>query len=384
MNTAIIIGVESCVIDSTGMMTRTITYDSWGRRVIKQTFTPGDFEMSIKGLTDKGAAFPRIGELRKGDVKPETGNRPGKDLDYFRFTSDDPATVTAFATAYGSQPRVIRCYLPYRDVESNFQTFMEEWLKGGLVRRCDGENILVERNSKGTYDSTPHRCMHTCHCKQVGRLSVIVPELRRFAYVLALTSSTWDIVELHSNLTAVFELTGDLRGIPFILSRKLREVSVPDDKGGRVRREKWLLSIEAAPTWVQAKIDQLPQFVEPAQLPAPDEDGVIEAATTSTTTNAQKLGRVDADGVIDDETKGDKRTDAKARIEKHGKRAREIVSALSQAGYEEPAREVERHINDATVIYKNSSSTIAELHKAADRLKEANANAEKLLAPQPA
>lgn len=40
--------------------------------------------MPIKGLTDQGR-FPSIGQLRKGEPKPG-GNRPGRDLDYFRFT----------------------------------------------------------------------------------------------------------------------------------------------------------------------------------------------------------------------------------------------------------------------------------------------------------
>lgn len=231
----------------------------------------------IKGITDRGASFPRIGELRKGAEK--TGNAPGKDLEYFRFTSDDAGAVKAFEDAYGKEPRTIRCYLPYKDVEANFGTFMEEWLAGGLVRRCDGENIQIERSAKG-YNKEPHACKKEqpggCKCKQVGRLIVIVPELRRFAYVVALTTSIHDIIELHGNLTAAMEIRGDLRGIPFILSRRPREISMPDKDGKRVRREKWLLSIEPAPAWVQAQIEQLPQFEEPALLPAPDEDGVIE------------------------------------------------------------------------------------------------------------
>lgn len=240
--------------------------------------------MAIKGLTDRGASFPRIGELRKGAEKPQTGNMPGKDLDYFRFTSDDDDAVKAFEEAYGKQPRAIRCYLPYKDVESNFGTYMEEWLAGGLVRRCNGETIEIERTVKG-YDKVPHACKKGtpggCKCKQVGRLTIVVPELRRFAYVVALTTSIHDIIELHGNLTAAMEIRGDLRGIPFILSRKPREISMPGSDGKRVRREKWLLSIEPAPTWVQTQIDQLPSFEEPAQLPAPDEDGVIESTGTS-------------------------------------------------------------------------------------------------------
>ena len=258
--------------------------------------------MAIKGLTDRGATFPRIGELRKGDAKPDKGI--GRDLDYFRFTSDDAAALEAFKAAYGEQPRSIRCYLPYPTPEQNFGAWMEEWQAGGLIRRCNGESIEISRaaNSSG-YNKTPQPCLKAngkpCGCKQVGRLMVIIPELRRFAYVVALTSSINDIIEIHANLTAAMQIRGDLRGVPFILSRKPREISTPDPKDPtkRVRREKWLLSIEPAPAWVQEQIAQLPAFDEPAALSAPDDDEpsiqVIEPPAASSTTiedTARKMG----------------------------------------------------------------------------------------------
>lgn len=241
----------------------------------------------IKGLTDRNAAFPRIGELRKGGEK--TAGGIGRDLDYFRFTSDDKDAIEAFKAAYGDTPRSIRCYLPYATPEQNFGAWMEEWQAGGLIRRCDGENIVIGRNGNA-YNRNAQPCMKAngkpCGCKQVGRLMVIIPELRRFAYVLAQTTSIHDIIEIHSNLTAAMQIRGDLRGVPFILSRKPREISTPDpkDPNKRVRREKWLLSIEPAPAWVQEQIAQLPAFDEPAALPAPDDDGqddngVIEQPT---------------------------------------------------------------------------------------------------------
>lgn len=233
--------------------------------------------MAIKGLTDRGATFPRIGELRKGDAKPDKGI--GRDLDYFRFTSDDKDAMEAFKAAYGDQPRTIRCYLPYAEPEQNFGAHMEEWQAGGLIRRCDGETISISRAATGNgYNKNPLPCLKAngkpCGCKQVGRLMVIIPELKRFAYVVALTTSINDIIEIHSNLTAALQIRGDLRGVPFILSRKPREISTPDPKDPtkRVRREKWLLSIEPAPAWVQEQIAQLPAFDEPAMLAAPDDD----------------------------------------------------------------------------------------------------------------
>jgi hypothetical protein len=251
----------------------------------------------IKGLTDRGATFPRIGELRKGGEKTASGI--GRDLDYFRFTSDDKDATEAFKSAYGEQPRSIRCYLPYSTPEQNFGAWMEEWQAGGLIRRCDGETINISRATAGNgYNKNPLPCIKAsgkpCGCKQVGRLMVIIPELRRFAYVVALTTSINDIIEIHANLTAAVQIRGDLRGVPFILSRKPRDISTPDPKDPtkRVRREKWLLSIEPAPAWVQEQIAQLPAFDEPAMLPEPDDDEppalkVIEPTKTESTSNGK-------------------------------------------------------------------------------------------------
>ena len=64
--------------------------------------------MGIIGLTDRGAAFPRVGILRKGAAKPNE-RQPGADLkDHFRFESDDPTVARAFAAAYGDKPNGIR------------------------------------------------------------------------------------------------------------------------------------------------------------------------------------------------------------------------------------------------------------------------------------
>ena len=42
--------------------------------------------MPIVGLTDRGMAFPQIGDIRKGEPKGE--NQPGKDLRWFRVEFD--------------------------------------------------------------------------------------------------------------------------------------------------------------------------------------------------------------------------------------------------------------------------------------------------------
>lgn len=240
--------------------------------------------MPIKGLTNREAAFPQLGVLRKGGEKP--GNGIGKDLTYFRFTSDDQAAVEAFAHFYGEQPDTINVILPYRTADENFSAWREDWVAGGLKHRCDGETMVLWLDKDGKYQTAPKKC--TGGCKPVGRLSVIVPEFKRFAFVTVLTTSLHDIMTLSENLAALEMIRGDLRGIPLVLRRRPRKVSTPGPQGKRVRREKWLLTLEAAPQWVRlelaaqeaAALPQLPAGPLP-EMDAPDDDnGVVVDAKT--------------------------------------------------------------------------------------------------------
>jgi hypothetical protein len=247
--------------------------------------------MPIMGLTDQGARFPQVGVLRKGAPKVDE-RRPGKDLDYFRFDTEDAEALDAFRKAYGDEPRAINVYLPYQTVDENLSAWKEHWVAGGLKRRCDGQTCVLRQLPNGRYDSTPHPCACATmpadskdRCKPVGRLQVIIPELRRLAYVMALTTSIHDIKNLSQQLTALELANGSLRGIPLILRRTAVEISMPGGDGKRVRREKWMLSIEAAPRWVGLQLEamergaltafsQAPQLAAPSApaLPAPSYD----------------------------------------------------------------------------------------------------------------
>lgn len=217
--------------------------------------------MPIKHLqTDRPAAFPCIGKLRKGGAKQTNAKGKevmGRDLDHFRFTTDDPDAAAAFAAYYGPEPKAIKVFLPYATTDENFQAWMEEYRAGGLVRRCDGETCVFSRDARGNAVTTPTPCAKPCGCKQVGRLAVIVPELVRMAYVTVETHSVYDIIQLTENLQAAEFMRGDLRGIPFILSRREREISTPMPDGGRARRKKSLLFIEPDPSWVQRQLEAM-------------------------------------------------------------------------------------------------------------------------------
>jgi len=217
--------------------------------------------MPIKRLT-QDAAFPKIGTLRKGGVK--SANAPGRDLTYFRFDSPDAQAVADFEAAYSKEPKSINCYLPHVTPDENFQAWQEEYRAGGLVHRCDGETMTVHMVLGGKYSTEPKPCpYHTGEqkrtkkepgCKPVGRLTLIVPELRRFAYVTSLTMSINDIMELTANLNAIYAMRGSLQGIPFVLSRVPEKISTLNDSGERSRREMWMLHIEADPAWVSLQL----------------------------------------------------------------------------------------------------------------------------------
>lgn len=206
--------------------------------------------MAIKGLTDRGPALPRIGTLRKGAPKTQSG--PGKDLEHFRFDTQDAEAGERFKQAYGAEPVAIRVFLPFSTTDENFEAWRESWTASSLQHRCDGETCVLWLQKDGTYSDDPKPCPGGC--KQVGRLNVIIPELKRWAFVTALTTSIHDIIEVHANLMSLESARGDLRGIPLILKRTPRKISTPRNNGERARAEKWLLTIEAQPQWVELQL----------------------------------------------------------------------------------------------------------------------------------
>lgn len=220
--------------------------------------------MSIKGMTDQVAMFPTIGTLRKGDKKVSE-NKPGTDLTYLRFVSEDPLAQRMFNEAYPDEEslRNIHVFLPNKTADENMESWIEEWVAGGLVHRCDGETKVLWRTPQGGYSTERVPCQN-CKGKQVGRLSVIVPELGRLACITILTTSIHDIIKLTQQLRAYEALRGDLRGIPLIVRRRKEKVSTPGPDGKRVRREKWLLSIETQPEWTMLQLSAMQRAALPA------------------------------------------------------------------------------------------------------------------------
>lgn len=245
--------------------------------------------MTIKGLTNTSASFPRIGKLRKGDVK--SAKAPGRDLPYFRFDSSDQKAVNDFEAAYGEQPTKVNVLFPHPTVERNFQTAMEAYGAGGIERRCDRETIGGQRVD-GRFSYCRAQCRYPqCECKEVGRLQIIIPELKRFAYVTAETHSINDIVNLTQQLQAIEMTFGRLNGVPLVLRRRPEQVSVPLKGGNRTRKEMWMLSVEVSPEWAglqleaqkvaalqQAKVYSLEPVGSSAQAALPSASEVIKSA----------------------------------------------------------------------------------------------------------
>lgn len=265
--------------------------------------------MPIKGMTDKvEARLPRLGVLRKGMAveKIAKSGKPYKamvDLEYFRFTAKDPAIEAAFREAYGAEPRSINVWLADATTASAFQSWREEWGASGLIHRCDGETMVRWRTHDGKFSTEPRPCpYHTGEktrdpkarppalgCVQVGRLTLFLPKLLERGYagtVTLITHSINDIIAIQNALEWVEGVRVrsplGLRGIEFRLWRELTEISTPTDDGGRVTREKSLVYITPAQTWVEAQY-QLMRSQQMLALPATTatvsaEDAAIERA----------------------------------------------------------------------------------------------------------
>jgi hypothetical protein len=255
--------------------------------------------MTIKGLTDRGMEFPCIGTIRKGGKKTQE-DRPGPDLDYFRVEFDEIETVAAenFHAIYGDKPKTINIiFPPHRVMEDIASFWLEAYTAGRMVARSDGEiyTYLVDTatgeavvingetadGKKVLYDPKKPCGFYTSkktgkqvgvYCKPVGRLKVVIPELRRAAWLSVLTSSKHDCMNLSSQIQAYLTDLGNIAAIPFLLKRSPRMISTPDpdDKTKRVRREKSLLSIEVSPAWfgklLDKRSDDINKMIVPGQF----------------------------------------------------------------------------------------------------------------------
>lgn len=248
--------------------------------------------MPIKGLTDRESLaprFPRLGKLKKGEPKKEKAY--ARDLDYFRFATEQSEIMSAFVDAYGKAPNRLGVYLPYAKADENFDTWMEEWSAGGLVHRCDGETMTMHRMTDGSFSSDSEPCPYITGtrvrtkkkpgCQIIGRLSVILPALLHAGFVGYVTLETHSNHDVRSVMSSLLETERHrpqgLQGIPFTIWRQDEKISTPDGNGGRARRKKSLVKIAPEREWIQSRIslDRAEAF---KALPRGDDvDYVIDA-----------------------------------------------------------------------------------------------------------
>lgn len=261
--------------------------------------------MTIKGLTDRPVSFPEIGSIRKGD-KGGTNGAP-RDLSYFLIQLDERETKAAevISRTYKDQPTEINILFPFDDVDRNFECWMEAYTAGALVYRSDGERVLYEINPTtgerlvvNGEPEKPHRPnpigrytnskgnTEPINAKPTGRMKVILPELARLCYLTVHTTSVHDVMNLTAQLRALYAIHGRLAGIPLKLRRRPVSISTPTPDGKRARRKKWLLSVEADPEWVAAKIAEMQRAALPGGheaallLSAPGELPITHSPTT--------------------------------------------------------------------------------------------------------
>lgn len=243
--------------------------------------------MSIKGLTDRNMAFPEIGVIRKGAPKPPDGRAPGKDLTFFRVEFDEREAEAAakFQACYKTEPREINVLLPFDDIDRCWDAWLEAYTAGRMVARSDGEKFIYLVNPKtgeievkngqpykryeegkpvGYYTNQRTGKGEPIYCKPTGRLKVVIPELQRLAYLVVLTTSFHDIANISAQLEALKQVNGGrLAGIPLILRRRPKKISTPKPDGTKARYAKWLISIEADPSWVKAKLMEVKHLALP-------------------------------------------------------------------------------------------------------------------------
>jgi hypothetical protein len=266
-------------------------------------------------MTDRGLAFPQIGVIRKGS--PKGDDRPGKDLQYFRVEFDDAEerAKQLFEETYnksGGKPAAMRVTFPFNEIERVWDAWLEAYTASRLIARSDGEHIvywkegkeMLVKNGLAISDRTVNIWRKTegknteplvitmikdqpvpyiehmvfqrtektlVEAKPVGRLRVVLPELKRLAYLALTTTSMNDIIALggpdSGELGAIRELCRGLNlplaGVPLILRRKPKQIAFTKADGAQSRMTRWLVHVEADPEFVERALASSRQLAMP-------------------------------------------------------------------------------------------------------------------------
>ena len=251
--------------------------------------------MPILGLTDKSASFKELGRLRLGIPKKEMERGP-KEIGYFRpdFRPDAMDAATAFTQAYGTAPTAIHIRLPFPEIVRCWDAYYMVYNKTGLLGMADGQRWLYLRHNRTgellVKDGSPQKsdglpldengmpympfdktvpvysyvnqkgAEVAVYAKPEGRLKVLIPELKRTAFVTVITHSIYNIIHLTEQLAGVAEVGRNIGMtiplIPMVLTRRKELISVSFD-GKKSMQEHYLLNIEIDPAWMEAQFRYL-------------------------------------------------------------------------------------------------------------------------------
>ena len=120
--------------------------------------------MAIKRYSpaERSPRIQPIGKIFKGAEK--TGNRPGTNLDYFRFVPTPGVSAERVAEIweqfYGDKPKEIQIFFKHDNIDQLIDDWYSEFGAGGLLKtKCDGETITEWRDDRGVYHlNEPKTC----------------------------------------------------------------------------------------------------------------------------------------------------------------------------------------------------------------------------------
>jgi len=236
--------------------------------------------MALAHLQKQRSKLPIGGDLRKGEPTTPKGT-VGRNLKHFRFATADKDLERAFNQAFADQiktyggVREIEFYVWADTVEEFYDPCKEEHVASKLIHVCDGVTTSKIRRKDGTWDETPQPCPGGCKWKI--KMPIIIPALQRGVAINVHSTSFYDTINLHQNLTAIYDMFKTLSGVKMVLRRAPQIISKPvmEKRGNQYvrtgetnRSEEWLLTIEAAQESFLKLIAQLQPSSAPALIGA--------------------------------------------------------------------------------------------------------------------
>lgn len=205
----------------------------------------------IKGISDV-RRLPRLGKIRLGimEKSARTGNEFPRATDYFVVNADKSTTeaaAAAFHKVYGDKPRALDIMFPTEDVSQFFPQWYRRYGSGtGLLCKGDGEIATLVDKEAG--EMSEIACLgpdcewaQKKHCRPVGSLQFLLPEVPGLGAWQIDTSSFHSIVNVNSGIEFIRKLTGGrIAGLPLKLTIRPKEVTADGKK-----KTVWVLDLAA-------------------------------------------------------------------------------------------------------------------------------------------